>query len=210
MIAALYVVPGGCYFGLDGVEPWDRSRDARAYGGPWPIVAHPPCERWGRYATGAPRFPGRFKVGDDDGCFAAALAAVRRWGGVIEHPEESAAWCTFRLARPPRTGGWIPADLLDGHHGWTCRVEQGAYGHKARKGSWLYAVGTDLPTLAWGRASGDFVRINDGFHTPEERRRAVRTGACQRLSHNQRAATPVPFRDLLLSIAVTAQRARHA
>ena len=35
MIAALYVETGGCYFGLSHVDPWDRTRDARAYAGPW-------------------------------------------------------------------------------------------------------------------------------------------------------------------------------
>lgn len=51
-VAALYVVKGGCYFGLPGVDPWDEERDARRYAGPYPVVAHPPCERWGRYWSG--------------------------------------------------------------------------------------------------------------------------------------------------------------
>ena len=34
MIAALFVEPGGCYFGLPNVDPWDESRDARLYPGP--------------------------------------------------------------------------------------------------------------------------------------------------------------------------------
>lgn len=45
MIAALYVEKGGAYYGLEGVDPWDEQRDARLYDGPWPVVAHPPCER---------------------------------------------------------------------------------------------------------------------------------------------------------------------
>jgi hypothetical protein len=40
MIAALYVESGGCYFGLDDVDPWDISRDARGYSGKAPVVAH--------------------------------------------------------------------------------------------------------------------------------------------------------------------------
>jgi len=201
VIAALYVQNGGCYFGLDGVDPWDEVRDARRYAGPWPVVAHPPCERWGRYAEGGPSAKVKRIKGDDKGCFEAALAAVRKWGGVLEHPEASAAWKTFGLIAPPRHGGWCVADWQGG---WTCCVEQGAYGHRARKASWLYAIHVDLPSLRWGKAPGDFVRIDDGFHSSEERRRAIKTGARQSLSKRERAASPHEFRDLLLSIARTA------
>lgn len=86
-VAALFVETGGAYFGLDGVEPWDRTRDARTYAGPHPVVAHPPCERWGRYWGGAPLTSPRLRLGDDGGCFATALHAVRLFGGVLEHPE---------------------------------------------------------------------------------------------------------------------------
>lgn len=200
MIAALYVQTGGCYFGIEGVTPWDEPRDARLYDGPWPVVAHPPCARWGRYATGAPMFPGRYKVGDDGGCFAAALASVRQWGGVLEHPEASLAWAAHGLFAPPRSGGWVAADWRGG---WTCCVEQGAYGHPARKATWLFAYGADLPSLRWGRALGEFVKIDAGLPA-EQRRRVIRNGVCQQLSKRQRAATPIPFRDLLISIAESA------
>lgn len=206
-VAALYVQTGGCYFGLSDVEPWDKARDARLYDGPWPVVAHPPCERWGRYWGGSPTQWPRLTKGDDGGCFAAALAAVRRFGGVLEHPEASAAWETFRLAKPPRAGGWIRADWIEGRQGWTCCVEQGAYGHAARKATWLYAHDVDLPELQWGPAAGEFSRLDDGFHSADERRRAIKTGICQRLSKRlskrQRAATPPPFRDVLLAMART-------
>jgi hypothetical protein len=206
MIAALFVATNGCYFGLPDVEPWDQARDARLYSGPHPVVAHPPCERWGRYWNGGPsaRVP-RLK-GDDAGCFASALASVRKWGGVLEHPEASAAWAAHDLIEPPRFGGWVVADW---HGGWTCCVEQGAYGHRARKATWLYANGVDLPSLKWGRAAGDFVRLGEGFHSIEERRRAIKTGACQRLSKRQRAATPHEFRDMLLGIARSAGQHRR-
>jgi hypothetical protein len=162
------------------------------------VVAHPPCERWGRYWGGAPTTWPRLTKGDDGGCFAAALAAVRRWGGVLEHPEASHAWAAFDLVAPPRCGGWVVADFQGG---WTCCVEQGHYGHRARKATWLYAHGIVLPSLRWG-PSGKRDRLDQGFHSAEERRRAVRTGICQRLSKRQRAATPVPFRDLLIGLAL--------
>lgn len=85
-IAALYVQTGGAYYDQPGIEPWDAERDARKYAGPWKVVAHPPCDRWGKFATGGMYRPGTKIRGDDDGCFAAALAAVRKYGGVLEHP----------------------------------------------------------------------------------------------------------------------------
>ena len=82
-VAALYVETGGCYWNLPDIDPWDRHRDARTYKGPYPVVAHPPCERWGRYWGGSPMTMPRLKLGDDGGCFAAALHAVRIFGGVL-------------------------------------------------------------------------------------------------------------------------------
>ena len=203
MIAALYVATGGCYFDLEGVDPWDEPRDARLYAGPHPVVAHPPCQRWGRYWHGGPSAKVRRVKGDDGGCFAAALASVRVHGGILEHPEASAAWQAFGLLAPPREGGWVPAgDLL----GWTCCVEQGHYGHRARKATWLYAAGvTTLPELRWGPSEAT-IKLDDGYHSAEERRRATKTGAVQRMSKRERTATPHPFRDLLLSIARSVRR----
>ncbi len=44
-------------------------------------------------------------------------------------------------------------------------------------------------------------RLDEGYHSAEERRRAIKTGIVQRLSKRQRAETPEPFRDLLLNMA---------
>lgn len=95
-VAALFVQPEGCYSRMPGVDPWPESRDARTYAGPHPVVAHPPCATWGRYAHKA---GGK---GNDGGCFASALASVRRWGGILEHPSTSDAWRAFNLVPPCR------------------------------------------------------------------------------------------------------------
>lgn len=199
MVAALFVETDGAYFGLDQVDPWDIERDAKTYTGPWPVVAHPPCERWGRYWNGGPSARVRRELGDDNGCFEFALAAVRKWGGVLEHPEGSHAFKKYHIPCPPRGAGWIPC--LDG--GFVCCVEQGHYGHKARKATWLYAYGVELPKLNW-TPSEDKMRLDDGYHSAEERRRAIKTGTVQRLSKRQRAATPLEFRDMLIAIAASA------
>jgi len=196
-IAALYVAKGGVYWDLDGVDPWPVERDARLYAGPHPCIAHPDCARWGRYWHGGPSAKVRRVKGDDGGCFEAALASVRKWGGILEHPEASHAWAAFGLCRPPRSGGWVKADDLGG---WTCCVEQGHYGHRARKATWLYAVGTELPELVWGPSSSKG-RLDMGYHSAAERaaRRTKATG--RRLTAAENLATPIPFRDLLLQIA---------
>jgi len=215
-VAALYVEKNGVYYGLPDVDPWDEERDARKYAGPWPVVAHPPCERWGRYWYGGPMLHklGRRKtLGDDAGCFAAALSVVRKFGGVIEHPEASKAWPTFGLAKPPRAGGWVNADHQGG---WTCCVEQGHYGHRARKATWLYwHPGETFPArwpaphdLTWGPSAAG-VRLDLGFHSKEERRAAQRLGTLRakgelRMPRRECSATPPAFRDLLLSIARSA------
>ncbi len=84
-IAALFVETNGVYWNLENVDPWDESRDARKYAGPWPVVAHPPCSAWCQLAPMNEKRYGH-KVGDDGMCFASALESVRRWGGYSGAP----------------------------------------------------------------------------------------------------------------------------
>jgi hypothetical protein len=206
MIAALFVDPKGVYSGLPDVEVWDEARDARLYPGPWPVVAHPPCARWGKYWHGGPssaRSPRARKIkGDDGGCFASALVSVRRWGGVLEHPADSAAWAAHGLFPAQFAGGWTVADW-DG--GWTCRVEQGHFGHRARKATWLYVCRVRfLPVFPWGKSSAT-ARLDDGFRSAEERKKRPCRYNRERLSKRERAATPIAFRDVLIEIAKSVQ-----
>ena len=202
-IAALYVETGGCYFGVAGVDPWDSARDARRYAGPYPVVAHPPCKRWGRFWHGSTRKPHQFRMGADEGCFAAALAAVRRWGGVLEHPADSHAWSHFELNKPDRAGGWVNADF---EGGWTCYVEQGHYGHLSRKGSWLYAAHVDLPSLRWGEGAQRLHPVALARYGYEKARRiGMMAMVGGKRKTEIRDATPAEFRDVLIAIARTAR-----
>lgn len=204
MIAALYVQTGGSYFGLPEVDAWDEPRDARRYAGPHAVVAHPPCQRWGKFWAGQPLHiskTGERKIkGDDGGCFAHAIATVRRFGGVLEHPEGSHAWSHFDLMKPPRNGGWVRAD----DRGWTCCVEQGRYGHYARKPTWLYAVGCDLPELAWGKSEPSFPDWAIEKYGIEKCKRAgelaFKGGG---KDSAPRIGTPSEFRDILIRMAVS-------
>jgi hypothetical protein len=181
-VAALYVDPSGPYWNRAGVDAWGAQRDARQYRGPYPVVAHPPCKRWGNFWHGSPSKPHQFHLGDDDGCFAHALWAVRTFGGVLEHPVNSRAIEWFGLPQPPHLGwGWSSRE--DAYGGRSIVINQGRYGHQARKLTWLYAV---LPV---------FPRV-DGRDTEVGEMRPV-----ENMSRLQRRLTPEPFAELLLSMA---------
>jgi len=199
MVAALYVQTNGCYFGLSGVDAWDEPRDARNYDGPYAVVAHPPCARWSRLARFCEVRHG-LKIGADNGCFAAALAAVRKFGGVIEHPAFSKAFAAHGLPRPDtKHHGWQIG--LDG--GAVCYVEQGRYGHVMKKATWLYAYKTELPELRWGHTPDSKGRLstNQDWRGGMDKWREA-TG------HKIANATPVEFRDLLLGMARSVNQAK--
>lgn len=198
IVAALFVQHNGIYYNQPNIEPYGLPlRDAKAYNDDHPVIAHPPCQRWGHFATGSFKHKGKYKVGDDGGCFASAIASVRRCGGVLEHPAGSKAWAANGLKAPPVTGGWIEAG--DGI-GFTCCVFQGHYGHPAAKPTWLYAVNCELPELTWGKPTMKPQGISSSAKI-----RAKREGAMTVLSKKKREATPIPFRDVLIQIARTVE-----
>jgi hypothetical protein len=192
-VAALFVQKGGSYYGLDGVDPWDVERDATKYDGPHPVVAHPPCARWCRLAGLVEKRWGH-KRGEDGGLFASALASVRKWGGVLEHPAYSDAWAAFDLPTPWPSGGWQRGFC----GGWSCHVEQVRYGHRAKKATWLYAFGVDeLPDMRWGSDPDAQSTVGVswcGNHTSAFDKR-------ERLGKAAASATPEDFRQELLGIA---------
>lgn len=202
MIAALYVLEDGPYCGSE-YDTWGINRDARKYKGDHPVIAHPPCERWGRYWGGGPMLHGTENqklLGDDGGCFAHALWSVRTFKGILEHPEGSHAFRFFGLPIPNINGGWTPKDIFGGA---SCCVAQGHYGHRAQKLTWLYSVGCELPELIWGKCQGKQI-IDQGFHSKEERARAVKKDKIKRLNKRQLIETPKEFQNLLTSIVITA------
>lgn len=104
-----------------------QDKDARAYPGPFPVVAHPPCGPWGKFSW-------RYKGGEGTkDCAVQAVRQVRLFGGVLEHPAGSRLWSRCGLPRP----GEKP-DLFNGQ---TFLVNQVDWGHPAKKPTFLYVVG---------------------------------------------------------------------
>jgi hypothetical protein len=188
-VAALYVETDGVYYGLENVDPWDIERDARTYPGPHPVVAHPPCSTWCQLVNVNKARWGT-TIGDDGGTFAAALDAVRTWGGVLEHPAYSIAWTRYGLPIPGRNG-WTQG--LD-DPGMSTEVSQAAYGHDAAKKTWLYAVGVDPVVLDWRNVRGTAV-VGAGVNSGEC------VGRGRSVAPNR---TPPAFRDVLIALARSA------
>jgi hypothetical protein len=131
---------------VPGVDVWGWSakdgpagrglvpdRDARAYDGDRPVVAHPPCGPWGKFSW---RYRGGEGARD---CAPRAIEQVRAHGGVVEHPVGSSLWRAMDLPRPGAGA--------DRHGGTTIEVQQVDWGHPAAKPTLLYVVGLDLDGL---------------------------------------------------------------
>lgn len=195
-VAALYVDPRGPYASMPGVDCWDASRDARTYPGPFPVVAHPPCARWCKLAKFCEARHG-LKVGADGGVFESALGAVRRWGGVLEHPAWSLAWPRYELTPPPSKGGWLRT--MEGE--WVASVAQSSYGHAARKQTWLLLVGAEPPTdTRWERPKGEKTLTHLAQRHTGNFNNTGR-GHGDRMSKKQTHITPLPFAEFLVSLA---------
>lgn len=134
-VAVLFARSDSHYKQLPDVEVYDMDRDARTYDGPWPVVAHPPCRGWGRLRHMARPRP------DERNLARLAVALVREFGGVLEHPSGSTLWSAQSLPAPGAIDAW------GGH---TLPIDQNWFGHRARKSTLLYIVGcppADLPEL---------------------------------------------------------------
>ena len=190
-VAALFVDPKGVYASDPRCDCWPVARDARKYDGALPVVAHPPCQLWGAFAAiNFQRWGGEHNLpGNDGGCFESALRSVFACGGVLEHPANSKAWDHFFLLRPEFgcwTRRWAEAPY------WVTEVWQSAYGHKARKRTWLLYVGLVEPfPLRWQRIDGTH-RIGHDKH-----QRSVKP----RLEGRAASATPPDFSDVLIRLA---------
>jgi len=197
-IAALYVETNGCYYGLPDIDPWDEKRDARNYRGPHPVIAHPPCQLWGNMAyVNYARWGGEHnKPKNDGGCFSHAFNSVKLYGGILEHPAFTRAWKEYNIPKPNGIG-WV-------NHGnfWVCEVWQSAYGHQARKRTWLFYCGERAPhELRWDRLDGTH---QIGFHDQRGKARNKPT-----ISGKKASATPIEFRDELIDLVRMSNRKKY-
>jgi hypothetical protein len=131
-VAALFVRADSVYKEMPGVDAWDVERDARGWPGGAPVVAHPPCRAWGSLRGLAKPRP------DEKDLARWAVAQVRKFGGVLEHPAASPLWKDQALPEP---------GAIDAFGGRTIEVDQHRWGHLAEKMTRFYVVGLRYPEL---------------------------------------------------------------
>ena len=144
-VAVLFARADSTYKALPDVEVFDMERDARTYDGPWPVVAHPPCRAWGRLRAFANPRPDERNLG------RLAVALVREFGGVLEHPAGSTLWSAQKLPRPGER---------DQYGGWTLAAPQKWWGHKAEKDTWFYVCGcepSEIPDVPYVMGDAAYV-----------------------------------------------------
>lgn len=184
-VAILFARSDSVYKAIDGTDVFDIERDARTYTGQHPVVAHPPCRAWGRLRKFA-------KPRQDEKALAFfAIDAVRRFGGVLEHPECSSLWVEAGLPRPGAG--------RDEFGGWSFCIDQHWLGHRARKRTWLYIVGAgpaDLPAFP--------LRLDVPTHVIGGNSRHVERGY-QHLPKAEREHTPEAMARWLLDLAASCQ-----
>ncbi|PCJ11958.1 MAG: hypothetical protein COB04_18450 [Gammaproteobacteria bacterium] len=141
-VAVLCARDDSIYKSLPGCDVYDKARDANTYAGNLPIVAHPPCRGWGRLRKQAKPVAGELDLA------RFTIREIRKWGGVLEHPECSSLWNDQSL--PPHGLDDKGDIVFDRHGGFTLVVDQFWWGHLARKRTWLYICGVlpgDIPIL---------------------------------------------------------------
>ena len=174
---ALFVTRRSIYKKLLGhALCYDADRDARTFCGAAPVIAHPPCAHWSarldHFCT---------RPIEEKWLAYFAIEKVRENGGVLEHPAYSRLWLAAGLPPP----GQLARDRWGG---FTVALEQGDFGHKCPKPTWIYVCGRDS-VLAMPRRK--HITTNDAkgrnrFHC---------------LSMNQRKATPPKFAQWLIKMA---------
>lgn len=125
-VAVLFARADSIYKTMPGCDVWDIERDARKWPGGAPVVAHPPCRAWGRLSHMANPRP------DEMDLARWAVARIRQFGGVLEHPAGSRLWADQALGTHKTPDAW---------GGWTLPIAQSWFGHRAEKLTRLYIVG---------------------------------------------------------------------
>lgn len=163
-------------------ELYDLNKDARTYKDSRPVIAHPPCGSWGRLR--------KLCMHSNEVHQLAILAAtiVRQNKGILEHPAGSTLWKELNLP--------YPGEPMDSYGGFTLSIDQHWFGHKAKKNTWLYIVGSDPRSIP--PYPLNFSPVTHSISS--SKRNLTRQVRLKELSKKARSATPVKLCEWLITL----------
>ena len=120
------------YKKVPGFDVYDLERDALNYTGSSPAIFHPPCRLWSRLKglSTAPVYEKYFAL--------ASIDYVRSFGGIVEHPYDSALW---------KEVGVLKVGVKDKFGGFFIVIDQFNFGYYTRKRTGLYIVGCEYKDI---------------------------------------------------------------
>lgn len=182
-VAVLFARKDSIYKQFEECDVYDIERNALTYPGGLPIIAHPPCRSFGRLKA--------FSNGDNKEKQLAiwAVRQVRKYGGVLEHPETSSLWKQLGLPLMQQRDKW---------GGFTLSIDQSWFGHRARKRTWLYIVGVGPSEIPAYSMNFQMVEFWVGSGCRKLKKPVI--------SKKERETTPPNFAKWLIELAQSTRR----
>lgn len=124
MLSVLCVMPESNYYKIDGLDLWDKERDAYKFTGNNKVITHAPCQQWSKLKSFAK--PDKKERDLAFWCWEV----VNRNGGIFEHPKGSSFFKEVKAERSKMFCVW-----------------QSWWGFRARKETILYCQDVRLLSM---------------------------------------------------------------
>ena len=176
MIPVLFTQENSNYNKIKIFDCYDIKRDALSFNGRIPLIAHPPCRKFSklRGLSTAPLSEKKLAF--------FALAKVRQFGGILEHPRSSTLW---------KDGNFNLDGSVDSYGGFLRSVDLSWFGFPARKKTMLYFCGitpNQLPAFP--------ISLNAITHVISSTYKSDK----KELSKNMRSTTPLQMIEFFIEV----------
>lgn len=176
MIPVLFTQEDSNYDKFEIFDCYDLKRDALSFSDRLPLIAHPPCRKFSklRGLSTAPLSEKKLAF--------FALAKVRQFGGILEHPRSSTLW---------KDGNFNLDGTIDSYGGFLRSVDLSWFGFSARKKTMLYFCG-----IAPGQLPPFPLSFNAITHVVSSSYKSEK----KEISKNMRSTTPLPMIEFFIEV----------
>ena len=176
MIPVLFTQENSNYNEIQIFDCYDEKRNALSFNYRIPLIAHPPCRKFSklRGLSTAPLSEKKLAF--------FALAKVRQFGGILEHPRSSTLW---------KDGNFNLDGSVDSYGGFLRSVDLSWFGFPARKKTMLYFCGitpSQLPPFP--------ISLNAITHVVSSSYKSEK----KEIPKNMRSATPLPMIEFFIEV----------